>query len=108
MEHSQHPNPRLLSCLSWAPISLPNYRGSSKGEIFKKGGGWLCRWDPGARDGVWSGYTNPAADNIIYDPFLMDLEWQQFQSTARVGGKRQHIADAHEDDRQLCNRPHSG
>lgn len=38
MEHSQHPNPRLLSCLSWAPISLPNYRGSSKGEIFKKGG----------------------------------------------------------------------
>ena len=26
------------------------------------------------RGTAWSGYTNPAADSIIYDPFLMDLE----------------------------------
>ncbi len=44
---------------------------------------------------------NPGADNLTYDPFLMDLERQQSQSTGRVKGTDNRSLNVHEGDRQL-------
>lgn len=98
------PLPLLQPCLRRVPISSPNYHISSKG---REGRGWkggaLSRGPLG--EGCCDQVTRARRLTAL---FITRFKWIRsdsgFGARRRGQRQRQHNANAHEGDRQLCNR----